>query len=109
MVFPQHVVIRARCEKRWRGANFDAAVTEAAVGASVANALHARVKTTPELEAFMRRVFVRGYQIATDESGEDHEFHVGMRERVDDATFAAVEEGARAAVAAGRHFRLRDG
>ena len=106
MTFPQHVVVRARCEKRWRGANFDAAVTEAAVGAAVANAIGARVKTTPELEAFMRRVFVRGYQVASDDSGEDHEFHVGMRERVDDATFAAVQKGARDAVAAGRHFRL---
>lgn len=115
MTFPQHAVVRARCTKRWRGHNFDAAATEGAVGAAVANALGLSVRTTPELEAFYKRAFVRAYGSGLDPNpgaafdvlqGEDYEFHVGLRQAVGEATFARVEAAAREAVAAGRNFVL---
>lgn len=115
MTFPQHVVVRARCTKRWRGHNFDAAAAEGAVGAAVANALGLSVRTTPELHAFYERAFVKAYGSGLDPNpgqafdvleGEDYEFHVGLRQGVDEARFAAVAEAAREAVRASRHFAL---
>lgn len=113
MTFPQHVVVKARCTKRWRGHNFDAAAAEGAVGAAVAKVLGLSVRTTAELEAFYRRAFVRCYGSGLDPNpgaafdvlqGEDYEFHVGLRETVDEKTFAAVEEAAREAVSSARNF-----
>lgn len=113
MTFPQHVVVRARCTKRWRGHNFDAAAAEGAVGAAVAKELGLSVRTTPELTAFYKRAFVRAYGSGLDPNpgaafdvleGEDYEFHVGLREPVDEPTFARVRDAAREAVAAGRNF-----
>lgn len=115
MSFQRHLVVRARCTKRWRGHNFDAAAAEGAVGAAVANVLGLSVRTTPELKAFYERAFVRAYGAGVDPNpgaafdvleGEDYEFHVGLRAAIDDATFASVEKGAREAVATSRHFVL---
>ena len=113
MVFPQHVVVRARCTKRWRGHNFDAAAAEGSVGAAVAGALGLSVRTTPELEAFYKRAFVRAYGAGLDPNpgaafdvlvGEDYEFHVGLRVPV--ADLKAIEVAAREAVASSRNFVL---
>jgi len=115
MEFPRHVLVRARCAKRWRGHNFDAAAAEGAVGAAVADMFGMRVKTMPELEAFMRRALVRAYSSGLDSNpatafdpamGEAFEFHVGIREPLDDATFARVENVVRDAVAKSRNFSL---
>lgn len=115
MTFPQHVVVRARCTKRWRGHNFDAAAAEGAVGAAVANALGLSVRTTPELHAFYERAFVKAYGSGLDPNpgqafdvleGEDYEFHVGLRQAVDDETRARVERAAREAAASARNFVL---
>lgn len=115
MSFPQHVVVRARCTKRWRGHNFDAAAAEGAVGAAVAKELGLSVRTTPELGAFYKRAFVRAYGSGLDPNpgaafdvleGEDYEFHVGMRAPVDAATMARVEAAASDAVAKSRNFEV---
>lgn len=115
MSFPQHVVVRARCTKRWRGHNFDAAAAEGAAGAAVAEALGMSVRTTQQLEAFYKRAFVRTYGAGLDPNpgaafdvleGEDYEFHVGLRERVGDELLARVESAAREAVAKSRNFVL---
>lgn len=115
MTFPQHIVIRALCTKRWRGHNFDAAAAEGAVGAAAANVLGLSVRTTGDLTAFYKRAFVRAYGSGLDPNpgaafdvleGEDYEFHVGLRAPVDEDTFARVEAAARAAVASARNFRL---
>lgn len=115
MAFPQHVIVRARCTKRWRGHNFDAAAAEGAVGAAVAGALGLSVRTIKELEAFYQRAFVRAYGSGLDPNpgaafdvleGEDYEFHVGLRAAVDAPTLARVEQAAREAVAKSRNFVL---
>lgn len=115
MTFPQHVVVKARCTKRWRGHNFDAAAAEGALGAAVAHALGLSVRTTPELEAFYKRAYVKAYGQGLDPNpgaafdvlgGEDYEFHVGLRAEVDADTLARVEETAREALAASRNFRV---
>lgn len=116
MTFPQHVVIHARCTRSWRGHNFDAAQATGAVGAAVARALGVRARTTAELEAFYRRAFVKCYGEGTEPApgaafdvltGEDFEFHIGLRQPLDDATLAKVEAEAREALAASRHFDVR--
>lgn len=115
MAFPAHVVVAARCTKRWRGHNFDAAAAEGRLGAAVADALGMRVKTTQELEAFMRRVFVRAYGEGLDPNpaavfdpqvGEAFEFHVGLRDAGDAARAKELEDVARRAVAESRNFVL---
>lgn len=116
MTFPRHVVVAARCLKRWRGHNFDAAAAEGAVGAAVANALGLSVRTTPELTAFYKRAYVKAYGSGLDPNpgqafdvleGEDYEFHVGLREEVDDATFARVRDAAQGTIRTSRTFTLR--
>jgi hypothetical protein len=115
MTFPRHFVVRARCTKRWRGHNFDAAAAEGSVAAAVAHELGLRVRTSGDLEAFLRRAFVRVYGEGLDPNpaaeldtsiGEAFEFHVGLRADVDDATLARVEQAARDAVSKSRNFRL---
>lgn len=115
IAFPHHIVVHARCTKRWRGHNFDAAAAEGAVGAAVADVLGMRVKTTSELEAFMRRALVRTYGQALDPNpalefdpavGEAYEFHVGIREALDDSTYARVAQAVREAVGKSRNFSL---
>lgn len=115
MTFPQHVVVKARCTKRWRGHNFDAAAAEGAVGAAVAQALGLSVRTTPELEEFYKRAFVRAYGEGLDPNpgaafdvlmGEGYEFHVGLRAPVDEPTLARVQQAARDAVASSRNFSV---
>lgn len=113
MSFPQHIVVRARCTRRWRGHNFDAAQAQGSVGAAVARALGIPVKTTPELEAFYKRAYVKCYGEGTEPNpgaafdvlqGEDFEFHVGLRVAVDEPTRMRIESEARASLAASRHF-----
>lgn len=115
MHFPRHFVVRARCTKRWRGANFDAAAAEGNVGAAVARELGASVRTSADLEAFYRKAFVRAYGSGLDPNpaasfdtseGEAFEFHVGMREAVSPEKAAAIEHAAREAVARSPHFHL---
>lgn len=115
MQFRHHVVVHARCTKRWRGANFDQAAADGNVGAAVAAAVGMSVRTSRDLEAFLRRAFVRSYGQGLDpnpaatfdpEEGEAFEFHVGLREDVPPETLAAVEAAAREAVARSRHFTL---
>lgn len=113
MSFPQHVVIRARCTKRWRGHNFDAAQAQGAVGAAVARALGMSVRTTPELEQFYKRAYVKCYGEGLDPnpgaafdilSGEDFEYHIGLREAVSEDVLKRVEHEAREALRQSRHF-----
>jgi len=115
MKFPQHVVVKARCTKRWRGHNFDAAAAEGAVGAAVARSLGLSVRTTPELESFYRRAYVKAYGQGIDPNpgaafdvleGEDFEFHVGVRAPVSDELLKVIEQNAREAVVESRHFQL---
>lgn len=115
MTFRHHVVVRARCTKRWRGANFDARSAEGNVGAAVAEVLGLGVRTTKDLEAFLRRAFVRAYGEKLDPNpaepfdpaaGEAFEFHVGLREDAAPETVRAVEAAARGAVERSRHFVL---
>lgn len=113
MTFPHHVVVKARCTKRWRGHNFDAAAAEGAVGAAVAGVLGMGVRTSKDLEAFLRKAFVRAYGEGLDPNpaqafdpvvGEAYEFHVGLRETLTPDKLREVEEAARKAVAASRNF-----
>lgn len=115
MTFHHHVVVKARCTKRWRGSNFDAATAEGNVGAAVAEVLGLGVRTTKDLEAFLRRAFVRAYGEKLDPNpaepfdptvGEAFEFHVGLREDATPETVRAVEAAARSAVEKSRHFLL---
>lgn len=115
MSFSRHVVVKARCTKRWRGHNFDAANAEGNVGAAVAGALGLSVRTTADLEAFLRRAFVKAYGQGLDPNpgavfdvneGEAYEFHVGLRGAADEATAVAVEAAARKAVEGSRGFAL---
>lgn len=114
MSFERHVAIRARCAKRWRGANFDAAAAQGNVGAAVAEALGV-ARPSKDLEGFLSRAFVKAFDEPLDRNpalefdasrGESWEFHVGLRQPVDDATFARVEKAAREAVASSRGFSL---
>lgn len=118
MTFRHHFVVKARCAKRWRGHNFDAAAAEGNVGAAVAAALGMSVRTSKDLEAFLRKAFVRAYGQGLDPNpaevfdratGEAYEFHVGLREDMPAETRAKVEEAARKAVAASRNFTLPPG
>ena len=113
MAFPQHIVVRARCTKRWRGHNFDQAAAEGNVGAAVAEVLGLPVRTSRDLEAFLRRAFVRGYGQGLDPNpsgtfdaaeGEAFEFHVGLREAVPPEAFARLEAAVLQAVGSSRHF-----
>lgn len=115
MAFPAHFVVAARGRKRWRGHNFDAAAAEGNVGAALAAALGMPARTTADLEAFLRRVFVRAYGEGLDpnpaavfdpDAGERFEFHVGLRDPGDAARAKELEEAARRAVAASRNFAL---
>lgn len=115
MTFRHHLVVKARCTKRWRGHNFDAAAAEGAVGAAVAGQLGVGVRTSPELEAFLRRAFVRAYGERLDPNpaavfdpavGEAFEFHVGLREDLPPAKVADIEQAMRDAVGGSRHFKL---
>lgn len=114
MRFPQHVVVRARCTKRWRGSNMDAQAAEGNVGAAVAEALGLTVRTSAQLEQFYRKAFVRAYgerrdataEVANVDEGESFEFHVGLREPVAADVLASVEKAVRDAVARSRSFAL---
>jgi hypothetical protein len=116
MAFPQHIVVRARCTKLWRGHNFDAAQAQGAVGAAVARVFGLSVKTTPELEALYKRAYVKCYGQGIDPNpgaafdviqGEDFEFHIGLRVGIDAETLSRVEQETRAAVASSRHFVVK--
>lgn len=115
MSFRHHLVVKGRCSKRWRGANFDQASADGNVGAAVAGALGMSVRTSRDLEAFLRRAFVKSYGQGLDPNptatfdpseGEVFEFHVGLREDFPPGTVAAIEAAAREAVARSRHFVL---
>jgi hypothetical protein len=94
--------VRARCTKAWRGANFDAAAAQGNVGAAVAETLGMRVRTSQELEAFLRRALVKTFELPD----ERYEFHVGLREPLDAATLANLEGAVRDAVAKSRNFEV---
>lgn len=102
MTFPAHVVVRATCGKEWRGANFDAAAAEGNAGAAVGELLGMRVRTTKELEAFLRRAFVRAHDLG----GGAFEFHVGLRDPADAPRAGEVREAVARAVKASRNFAL---
>lgn len=104
MAFPAHVVVKATCTKEWRGANFDAAAAEGNVGAQVAALLGLRVKTTADLESFLKRAFVRAFDLG----GGRFEFHVGLRSGPDAARVAEVQDAATRAVRASRNFLVDD-
>jgi len=114
MSFPQHIVVRARCTKRWRGSNMDAQAAEGNVGAAVAGALGMSVRTSAQLEAFYRKAFVRAYgerrdasaEVADVDEGEAYEFHVGLREDVLPDLLVSLEKAVRDAVAGSRSFTL---
>lgn len=115
MRFQHHLVVRARCTKRWRGANFDQAAAEGALGGAVARVLDLPVRSTADLERFYEVAFVRAYGEPLDpnpaapfdpDEGQAFEFHVGLREGLAAAKLAEVERAARDAVAGSRHFVL---
>lgn len=115
MRFAHHLVVRARCTKRWRGANFDQAAADGNVGAAVAGVLGLPVRTSRDLERFLEKAFIRSYGQGLDPNpeaafdpaeGEAFEFHVGLREPLDPARVAEVQRAAREAVAKSRHFVL---
>lgn len=115
MSFRRHLVVKARCTKRWRGANFDQAAADGNVGAAVAGVLGMGVRTSRDLEAFLRRAFVKSYGQGFDPNpsavfdpaeGEAFEFHVGLREDFPPETVEAIEKAARDAVAGSRDFVL---
>jgi hypothetical protein len=115
MQFRHHVVVKARCLKRWRGANFDAASAQGNVGAAVAGALGMSVRTSRDLEAFLGKAVVKTYGEGLDPNpalvfdpavGEAFEFHVGLRVDVDPETLSMIEKAARDAVATSRGFAL---
>jgi hypothetical protein len=113
MQFRHHLVVRARCAKRWRGANFDLAAAQGNVGAAVARALG--LSARGDLASFLERAVVKAYgeglpanpaEEIDPAAGEAFEFHVGLRVDVDAATLARVERAVREAVASSRHFAL---
>lgn len=115
MRFDHHVVVSARCTKRWRGANFDAAAAQGNLGAAVAEVLGLSVRTSEDLETFYRHAFIQAYGQGLDPNpaatfdateGEAFEFHVGLRKPLDPETLARVKQAAREAVAKSRHFEL---
>jgi hypothetical protein len=115
MTLRHHLVVRARCQKRWRGANFDAAAAQGNVGAAVAAALGMPARTSKDLEAFLHKAVVKVYSEGLDPNpaaefdtaeGEDFEFHIGLRFDADAGTLAKVEKAARDAVASSRRFAL---
>ena len=117
MSFRHHLVVKARCAKRWRGANFDQAAAEGNVGAAVAGVLGMGVRTSRDLEAFLRRAVVKSYGEGLDPNpaasfdpseGEAFEFHVGLREDVPPETLEAIGKAAREAVAGSRSFALAE-
>lgn len=114
MTFPHHLVVRARCAKRWRGANFDAAAAEGNVGAALAARWGIDVRAKDGAERLLQRAFVRAYgerrdpnpAVAYDPAqGEDFEFHVGLRESVSATELDALRAAVVAAIEASRNFR----
>ncbi|MEA3200287.1 MAG: hypothetical protein QOE90_1715 [Thermoplasmata archaeon] len=115
MAFRHHVVVQARCTKRWRGANFDVAAAQGNVASALAAALGMPARTSADLEALLHKVVVKTYGEGLDPNpaavfdpavGEAWEFHVGVRAELDDITLAKLERAAREAVAGSRHFLL---
>lgn len=115
MRFPHHIVVRARCTKRWRGGNFDKAAADGNVGAAVAGVLGLSVRTSSDLQKFYEHAFVRSYGEKLDPNpaaefdpsqGEAFEFHVGLRAPMSEDEVARVEEAVREAVRSSRHFVL---
>lgn len=113
MAFPHHLVVRARCSKRWRGANFDKAAAEGNVGAALAHLWSIDPKTQAGLDALLHRAFVRAYgeglhpnpAAPFDPSvGEAFEFHVGLRFDAAADERSRVERAVMAAVEASRNF-----
>lgn len=115
MQFQHHFVVKARCTKRWRGANFDAAAAQGNLGAAVAAALGLPARTSRDLEALLHHAVVKMYGEGLDPNpaavfdpnvGESFEFHVGLRASLDADGLAKVEQAAREAIAKSRHFVL---
>lgn len=116
MSFPHHIVVGARCSKRWRGANFDQSAAEGNIGAALARLWGIDARTQEGLVALLERSIVRSYGERRDQNptatfdpqaGEDFEFHVGLRFAASDDELRRVEQAARDAVAESRHFTLR--
>lgn len=85
------------------------------MGSAVARVLGLSVRTTVDLEAFLRRALVRTYGEGLDANpeasfdpgvGEAFEFHVGLRDAADASRVGEVEAAARQAVALSRNFSL---
>lgn len=115
MAFPHHLVVRARCSKRWRGANFDQAAAEGNVGAALAAHWGIDVRAKDGLEQLLRRAIVRSYGERREENptwswdpsiGEAFEFHVGLREPMPEAELAQLRALVEKAVAESRSFSV---
>lgn len=115
MQFRHHVVIRARCTKRWRGANFDLMAAQGNLAAALAARLGMPARTSQDLEALLHKVVVKAYGEGLDPNpaqefdaaqGESFEFHVGLRFDPAPEQLAALDKTAREAIAASRHFVL---
>lgn len=115
MAFPHHLVVRARCAKRWRGANFDQAAAEGNLGAALAAHWGIDVRAKDGLEQLLHRALVRSYGERREENpswswdpavGEAFEFHVGLRAATPPEELARIEALVRRAVAESRNFRL---
>lgn len=116
MTFTHHLVVPARCSKRWRGANFDQASAEANIGAALARHWNLDPRSQAGLQALFERALVKSYGERRDTNpthavdpseGEEFEFHVGLRVPLDDAALASVRETVEGAVKESRHFSLR--
>ncbi len=114
MTFPHHVIVEARCEKKWRGANFDQANAEANVGAALADLWKISPRSQEGLEALLKKAFVRSYGERRDinptttfdpEVGEAFEFHVGLRTPTSEEERARIVEAIVGAVQRSRHFK----
>lgn len=116
MSFTHHLVVRARCSKRWRGGNFDQAAAEGNIGAALARHWGLDPRTDAGLEALLTRAIIRSYGERRDmnptwnydsSEGEDFEFHIGLRFDAPPEEVKQVEDVVRQAVAESRHFSLR--
>jgi hypothetical protein len=117
IAFPHHLVVRARCAKRWRGANFDQAAAEGNVGAALASLWNIDVRAKDGVERLLRKALVRSFgerrevnptQRYDPAEGEDFEFHIGLREAAAPADVERVRAAVVDAIRGSRNFSAQD-
>lgn len=115
MAFPHHLVVQARCAKRWRGANFDQAAAEGNVGAALAALWGIDVRAKDGVERLLRKAIVRSYGERRDvnpaqrydpSEGEAFEFHVGLRDAASPDDVDRVQAAVVEAIRESRNFTV---